>query len=69
MKITCILCSLFLGMGGIFAAIYGLFGFNLLLLLCAYNQTVFRVLLSLEGVAAAWLFFWLIAFRPQNNLK
>jgi uncharacterized membrane protein YuzA (DUF378 family) len=56
-------------MGGIFAAIYGLFGFDLLLLLCAYNQTAFRVFLALEGVAAVWLFFWLIAFRPQNNLK
>lgn len=69
MRATCIVCGIILTLGGFFAAVAGLFSFNLLLFLCGYNQVIYRSLLALNGVAAAWLAFWLIVFRPQNKLS
>lgn len=69
MKISCLVASAILIAGSIFAAVYGLFSFDLLLFLCGGNRTIFRIFLTLEGAAGAWLLFWLIAFRPQNDLR
>ncbi len=64
MKLTTIICSAILILFGIFASVYALAGFNVLLFLCAGNAAVYRGILSLAGIAALWLLFWLIAFRP-----
>lgn len=69
MKLTTIICSAILIAFGIFATVYAFSGFNLLLFLCVENFYVFRALLSLAGVAALWLLFWLIAFRPLRYLS
>lgn len=69
MKITTILCCSLLIAFGLFACIYALTGFNLLLFLCLGNAVVFRSVLSLAGVCALWLLFWLIAFRPTKSLS
>ncbi len=53
----------------LFATVYALAGFNILLFVCAGNLYVYRALLSLSGVAGAWLLFWLIAFRPTKFLS
>lgn len=69
MKLTTILCCAILILFGLGACIYALTGFNLLLFLCFGNAVVFRSALSLAGVAALWLLFWLIAFRPLKFLS
>ncbi len=69
MKLTTIVCCSILILFGIGATVYALFELNLLLLVCAQNLTVYRALLSLTGVAALWLIFWLIAFRPTRSLS
>ena len=69
MKVTTLICCGILIAFGVLAAIYALFGFNLLLFLCLGNVYVFRGLLSLAGVGALWLLFWLIAFRPTKPLS
>ncbi len=69
MKITTILCCSVLIAFGLFAAVYALAGFDLLLFFCAGNGAVYRAVLSLAGVAAGWLVFWLIAFRPLKPLS
>ena len=69
MKVTTILCCSLLIAFGVLACVYALSGFNLLLFLCAGNAIIFRAILSLAGVAAAWLLFWLIAFRPTRFLS
>ena len=69
MKVTTLFCCGILILFGLFAAVYALFGFNLLLFLCFGNVYVFRALLSLAGVGALWLLFWLIAFRPTKPLS
>lgn len=50
-------------------AIYALSGFNLLLFICFYSETAYRVVLAIGGVAAAWLIFWAIAFKPFKNIN
>ena len=69
MKVTTILCCSLLIAFGVIASVYALTGFNLLLFLCAGNAIVFRALLSVAGVCAGWLLFWLIAFRPTRFLS
>lgn len=69
MKLTTLICCAFLIAFGIFAAIYALSGFDLLLFLCAGNSVIYRSLLSLAGIGALWLLFWLIAFRPTKPLS
>ena len=69
MKVTTILCCSLLIAFGVIATVYALTGFNLLLFLCAGNAIIFRALLSLAGIAAGWLLFWLIAFRPTRFLS
>ena len=69
MKITTLACCILLIGYGLGACIFALTGFNVLLFLCAGNAIVYRALLSLAGVAALWLMFWLIAFRPTKFLS
>ncbi len=69
MKLTTLICCSFLALIGILASVYALSGFDLLLFFCFYNTTVYRAVLSLSGVAGAWLVFWLIAFRPTKSLS
>ena len=69
MKLTTLICCGILILFGVFAAVYALSGFDLLLFFCAGNSTVYRALLSLAGVGALWLLFWLIAFRPTKPLS
>lgn len=69
MKITTLLCCSLLIAFGLFAAVYALSGFDLLLFFCGGNVYVCRALLSLAGVGALWLLFWLIAFRPTKFLS
>lgn len=69
MKLTTLICCSFLVLIGLLASVYALSGFNLLLFFCFYNFTVYRAILSLSGVAAAWLVFWLTAFRPTKSLS
>ena len=69
MKLTTHVCCFLLIFFGLCAAVYALTGFPLLYFLCFSNATVFRAVLSLAGVAAGWLLFWLIAFRPTAQLS
>ena len=69
MKLTTLLCCSVLILYGLFAAVYALCGFDLLLFFCAGDLTVYRALLSLAGVGALWLLFWLVAFRPTKPLS
>lgn len=69
MKLTTHICCGILVLFGLCACVYGLTGFPLLLFLCFYNTVLFRALLSLAGVAAGWLLFWLIAFRPTSQIS
>ena len=69
MKITTIICCAYLILFGVLAAIYALTGLDLLALATFGNGYIYRAILSLTGVAAAWLLFWLIAFRPTKFLS
>ncbi len=69
MKLTTLICCSVLIAFGLFAAVYALFSFDLLLFFCAGNTIVYRAVLSLAGVGALWLLFWLIAFRPTKQLS
>ena len=69
MKLTTILACALLIAYGVFSALFALTGFDLLALLTFGNAYVYRALLSLAGVAALWLLFWLIAFRPTKFLS
>lgn len=69
MKLTTLLCCGFLIAFGLIAAVYALSGFDLLLFFCAGNLFLYRALLSLAGLGAGWLLFWLIAFRPTKPLS
>ena len=66
MKLTTWICSGILILFGLLATAFALSGFNLLLFFCAGNTIVYRSLLSIAGVAALWLLYWLIAFRPTK---
>ena len=69
MKYTTWICCGFLIIFGLLASVYALSGFDLLLFLCAGNAVIYRALLSLSGIGALWLLFWLIAFRPTKFLS
>ena len=65
---TWIMCGILI-VFGIFASVYALVGFDLLSFLCFGNIFIYRAVLSVTGVAALWLFFWLVAFRPTKFLS
>lgn len=69
MKLTTLLCCSLLIFFGVLLAVSALADFDLLLFLCAGNRVVYRCFLSLSGVCALWLLFWLIAFRPTKPLS
>lgn len=69
MKLTTWICCTVLIIMGITMGVLGLTGFNLLLFFCAGNVIVYRSLLSVSAVAAGWLLFWLIAFRPTKYVS
>lgn len=69
MKLTTILLCTVLIVYGLGACLYALTGIDVLALVSAGNTVVYRSFLSLAGVAALWLFFWLIAFRPTRELR
>ncbi len=69
MRITSLLCCGVLIVFGLCAALYALFGLDVLLLLTAGNRILYRALLSLAGVGALFLLFVLIAFRPFRILS
>ncbi len=69
MKYTTWICCGFLIAMGLFACVYALSGFDVLLFLCAGNFYAYRAVLSLSGVGALWLLFWLVAFRPTRFLS
>ena len=66
MKLTTWISSGILIFFGLCATVFAFSGFNLLLFFCAGNTVVYRSLLSITGVAALWLLYWLIAFRPTK---
>lgn len=65
---TWILCGILI-LFGLFASVYALSGFDILLFLCFRNTYIYRAALSLAGVGALWLLFWLLAFRPTKFLS
>ena len=65
---TWIFCGILI-LYGLLAAVFAFTGYNLLLFLCFGNAYVYRAALSLAGVAALWLLFWLLAFRPTKFLS
>ena len=66
MKLTTWIACGILIFFGLCATVFALSGFNLLLFMCAGNIIVYRSILSITGVAALWLLYWLIAFRPTK---
>jgi len=69
MKLTTWICCALLIFYGLRASGFALSGFNLLLFFCAGNTVIYRSLLSLAGVAALWLLYWLLAFRPTKYVS
>ncbi len=69
MKLTTLVCCAYLTAAGLFLTVFALSGFDLFFFLCAGNRILYRALLSLTGVAAAWLVFWLAAFRPTKYVS
>ena len=69
MKMTTLLCCGALIVFGLCACITALTGFDVLAALTFGDPYLYRALLSLAGVAALWLTFWLIAFRPTKPLR
>lgn len=69
MKLTTVLCCAWLIFFGLCAAVWSLTGFDLLAAVTFGNAVAYRALLSLAGVGALWLLFWLIAFRPTRQLR
>lgn len=69
MKITTLICCSLLIFFGLCATVFALTGWNLLLFLSANNPVAYRAALSLAGVSALWLLFWLVAFRPTKFLS
>lgn len=69
MKLTTIFCSTILIFYGLCACVFALTGFDLLAVLTFGDPYLYRAVLSLAGVAALWLTFWLIVFRPTRQLR
>lgn len=68
MKISAILSIAALVLCGLNFCINALFGVDVLLVLCAYNALVYRIVTSFFGAAALFIAFWTIAFKPFHNL-
>ncbi len=69
MKWTTLICCSYLILFGALAAVYAFSGFSVLQAICFGNMIAYRALLSLTGVCALWLLFWLIAFKPTKYLS
>ena len=69
MKITTLFLCGVLAVYGLGACAFALTGVDLLFFVTFGNVTLYRCLLSLAGVAALWLIFWLVAFRPTHSLR
>lgn len=69
MKLTTILCCSFLIFFGLCACLWALTGVDVLAAVTFGNLYAYRALLTLAGVGALWLLFWLIAFRPTRPLR
>lgn len=69
MRLTCILCTLNLIILGICGGVYAFTGFNLLLFLSFYNPTAMRIFLAITSVAALFVIYALLAFKPFKGLK
>ena len=69
MKLTTLICCGLLCAFGLGACLWALTGIDLLALVTCGNLAVYRALLSLAGIGALWLIFWLIAFRPTRPLR
>lgn len=69
MKWTTIICCAYLILFGMITTVYAFSGFSVLSFICMGNAVAVRSLLSLTGVCALWLLFWLIAFRPTKYLN
>ena len=66
MKITTWICCAYLILFGLGMTLFALSGFDLLLFVTAHNVYAYRALLSLTGVCALWLLFWLLFFKPTK---
>lgn len=69
MKLTTLICCTYLILFGLGSGIFALTGFDLLRFFTFGNPVIYRAVLSLTGVCALWLAFWLIAFRPTKFLS
>ncbi len=69
MKLTTIFCCTLLIVFGLGACLWALTGIDVLRLVTSGNLPLYRALLSLAGIGALWLLFWLIAFRPTRSLR
>lgn len=69
MKWTSIFCASILIACGLNMMFVGLFGINPVLFFLFGNQLLYRIFLAWSGIAALWQIFWMIVFRPQNNLN
>ena len=69
MRLSCNLCTLILVILGICGGVFAFSGFNLLLFLCFGNTYVFRAVLGISAVAALFILYALIIFKPYKGLK
>ena len=69
MRLSCIICSVILIILGICGGVYAIFGFDLLVFICFYNDLAARTLTALGGVAALFLIYALSVLKPYKGLK
>ncbi len=69
MKFTTLFCCACLILFGVSAAAWALTGFDLVAVLTFKNAVAYRAALTLAGVSALWLLFWLAVFRPTRTLR
>lgn len=69
MKISALISIAALILCGVNFCIFALFGVDVLLIVCAYNALIYRIVNAFFGVAALFIAFWAIAFKPFHNLS
>ena len=69
MKLTCYLCLSYLIVTGICGGIFAISGFNALYYLCFKMDLAYRSLLAVNGVAALFMIYSAIIFKPFKGLK
>lgn len=69
MKISALISVAALVICGLNVCISSLFGVDVLLILCAYNAVAYRITNAFFGVAALFIAFWAVAFKPFRNLS